>query len=129
MAQAGETLNNPSLGARSAERIAAFTDVLRANGFALGLAESRDALAVLASPAGRRPALLKPALRALFSATREDWRRFNELFDAFWRGKGMRRVQPLRGAANAPPSQRRPLPSGFTPDAPHGAKESGARDD
>jgi uncharacterized protein with von Willebrand factor type A (vWA) domain len=129
MAQAGETLYNPSLGARSAERIAAFANVLRANGFALGLAESRDALAVLASPAGRRPALLKPALRALFSATLEDWRRFDELFDAFWRGKGMRRIQPLRGAANAAPGRRRPLPSAFTPDAPQGAKESGARDD
>ena len=101
MAQAGKTLHKQALGAQSAERIAAFANVLRANGFALGLAESKDALAVLASPAGRRPALLKPALRALFSATREDWRRFDELFDAFWRGKGMRRVQPLRGAANA----------------------------
>jgi uncharacterized protein with von Willebrand factor type A (vWA) domain len=129
MAQARKTLHDPALGAQAAERIAAFANVLRANGFALGLAESRDALAVLASPAGRRPALLKPALRALFSATREDWRRFDELFDAFWRGKGMRRVQPLRGAANATPGQRRPLPSGFTPDAPQGVKESGARDD
>jgi len=128
MAQAGKTLHDPALGAQSAARIAAFANVLRANGFAIGLAESRDALAVLASPAGRRSNLLKPALRALFSATREDWRRFDELFEACWRGKGVRKVQPLRGAA-ASAGQPRPLPSSFPPEAPPGAKESGARDD
>ncbi len=46
---------DPATAERSAARIAAFANVLRANGFAVGLAESRDALAVLASPAGRRP--------------------------------------------------------------------------
>src|SRR5580658_766524 len=81
-----------------AAKIVAFAKLLRANGFAVGLAETRDALVVLASPAGRRPASLKPALRALFSATHEDWRRFDDLFDAFWRGVGMRRIQPLHGA-------------------------------
>ncbi|MBV8106325.1 MAG: VWA domain-containing protein [Hyphomicrobiales bacterium] len=129
MAQACLTLHDPALGAQSAAKLAAFANVLRANGFAIGLAESRDAFAVLASPAGRRPVLLKPALRALFSATREDWRRFDEFFDAFWRGKGMRKVQPLRGGAAASAGQRRPLPPSFAPEAPPGAKESAARDD
>ncbi len=129
MAQAAKILKDPALDAPSAAKIAAFAGVLRANGFAVGLAESRDALAVVASPAGRRPALLKPALRALFSATREDWRRFDELFDAFWRGTGLRRVQPLGGAGSPSPARRKPLPSSFAPEAPHGAKESGARDD
>src|SRR5271163_2708479 len=129
MAQAAKTPEDPALDALPAAKIAAFASVLRANGFAVGLAESRDALAVLASPAGRRPSLLKPALRALFSATREDWRRFDELFDAFWRGTGMRRVQPLGGVGSANPARRKPLPSGFALEAPHGSKESGARDD
>ena len=121
---------DPATAERSASRIAAFANVLRANGFAVGLAESRDALAVLASPAGRRPALLKPALRALFSATREDWRRFDELFDAFWRGTGTRRVQPLRGAAAPSAARCKPMPSGLSPQPPQdGTKESGARDD
>src|SRR5208283_4471165 len=74
MARAAKIPKDPALDALSAAKIAAFASVLRANGFAVGLAESRDALAVVASPAGRRPALLKPALRALFSATREEWR-------------------------------------------------------
>jgi uncharacterized protein with von Willebrand factor type A (vWA) domain len=53
---------------------------LRDNGFQVGLAETRDALAILASPAAVRPSLLKPALRALFCATRSDWERFDEIF-------------------------------------------------
>jgi uncharacterized protein with von Willebrand factor type A (vWA) domain len=113
---------------RSAAKIAAFANLLRANGFAVGLAESRDALAVLASPAGRRISTLKPALRTLFSATREDWRRFDELFDAFWRGFGMRRIQPLAGSGGATPGRGKPLPSSFSPEAQLGTKESGARD-
>src|SRR5260370_895336 len=86
MAGAAKTLQDPALDAQSAAKMTAFANVLRANGFAVGLAESRDALVVLASPAGRRPALLKSALRALFSATREDWRSFDELFGACGRG-------------------------------------------
>ncbi len=109
MAEPARTPQDRALDAQSAAKIAAFANVLRANGFAVGLAESRDALAVLASPAGQRSASLKPALRALFSATREDWRRFDELFDAFWRGTGMRRVQPLRGAGRSEPGATQAL--------------------
>lgn len=121
-------VRKPALDGGAAAKIAGFANVLRTNGFAVGLTESGDALAVLASPAGRRPALLKPALRTLFCATREEWRRFDDLFDAFWRGKGMRRVQPLRGADTASVARRKTLPSAFAPEAPHGGKESGARD-
>src|SRR5207244_5251545 len=70
---------------------------LRDNGFRVGLAETRDALAILASPAAARPSSLKGALRSLFCATRSDWERFDEIFDAYWRGRGMRRVQTLSG--------------------------------
>ena len=43
---------------------------LRDNGFTVGLAETRDALAILASPAAPRPPSLSPAFRALFCADR-----------------------------------------------------------
>jgi uncharacterized protein with von Willebrand factor type A (vWA) domain len=49
--------------------LAGFAHTLRDNGFKIGLAETQDALAVLASPAAFRPSSLKPALRALFCAT------------------------------------------------------------
>jgi len=84
--------------AGAARRLAGFARTLRDNGFKVGLAETRDALAILASPAAARPSALKPALRALFCATHSDWQRFDEIFDAFWRGRGMRRRQTLSGA-------------------------------
>lgn len=90
-----------SMGRRMARLLSQFAATLRDNGFAIGLAETRDALAIMASTAGRRPALLKSALRSLFCATRSDWERFDELFDAFWRARGVRRVQPLRGSSPA----------------------------
>src|SRR5579885_19940 len=83
-------------GAR--RRLAAFARTLRDNGFRIGLAETGDALAILASPAARSPSALKPALRALFCATHSDWQRFDEIFEAFWRGGGMRRRQVLSGS-------------------------------
>jgi uncharacterized protein len=82
-----------TIGASMRRRLAGFVRTLRDNGFAVGLAETRDALVVLASPAVVRPALLRPALRALFCATRSDWERFDEIFAAYWQGRGMRRAQ------------------------------------
>jgi len=78
-------------------RLAGFARSLRDNGFHVGLTETRDALQVLASPAAARPSTLKPALRALFCATHSDWERFDEIFEAFWRGHGMRTRQVLSG--------------------------------
>jgi uncharacterized protein with von Willebrand factor type A (vWA) domain len=87
------------LGTR--RRLAGFAHTLRDNGFRVGLAETRDALQVLASPAALRPTSLKPAFRALFCATHSDWERFDEIFDAFWHGRGMRQRQVLSGVPSA----------------------------
>src|SRR5580658_10373104 len=87
---------NPALGTR--RRLAGFARTLRDNGFRVGLAETRDALQVLASPAGLRVTSFKSALRALFCATHSDWERFDEIFDAFWQGRHMRSRQVLSGA-------------------------------
>ncbi|HML15276.1 MAG TPA: VWA domain-containing protein [Xanthobacteraceae bacterium] len=97
-----------TIGEPARRRLAGFARTLRDNGFRIGLAETRDALQVLASPAARRPASLKPALRALFCATHSDWERFDEIFDAFWRGQGMRQRQILSGspAASRAPGRR-----------------------
>jgi uncharacterized protein with von Willebrand factor type A (vWA) domain len=89
-------------------RLAGFARTLRDNGFKIGLAETRDALGILASPVAARAAMLQPALRALFCATQSDWQRFDEIFDAFWHGRHMRSRQVLTGApgGNAPPARR-----------------------
>jgi uncharacterized protein with von Willebrand factor type A (vWA) domain len=88
---------------------------LRDNGFKVGLAETGDALAILTSPAAVRPSSLKPALRALFCATRSDWERFDELFDAFWRGDGMRQRQVISGTPSAAHAPARRLAEASVP--------------
>ena len=89
------------IGAPTRRRLAGFARTLRDNGFKVGLAETRDALAVLLSPAAARRSSLKPALRSLFAATRSDWERFDEIFDAYWSGRGMRRTQVSSAAPSA----------------------------
>ena len=89
-------------GAR--RRLAGFARTLRDNGFKVGLAETSDALAILASPAAGRASSLKPALRALFCATHSDWERFDEIFDAFWQGRDMRQRQVLKGSPGQSPA-------------------------
>src|SRR3954471_5735582 len=106
-ARAPEALtgNPEAIGLPMRRRLAGFARTLRDNGFKVGLAETGDALAILASPAAMRPSSLKSAMRALFCATRSDWQRFDEIFDAYWRGRGMRRMQAVTGtpvASNAP---------------------------
>jgi len=95
-----------ALGTR--RRLAGFARTLRDNGYRVGLAETRDALQVLASPAALRPTSLKPALRSLFCATHSDWERFDEIFDAFWQGRDMRQRQVLSGVPSAshPPARK-----------------------
>jgi uncharacterized protein len=99
---------NDSISAPASRRLAGFARTLRDNGFRVGLAETGDALSVLASPAARRATSLKPTLRALFCATHSDWQRFDEIFDAYWQGRHMRQRQVLSGTpgANHAPARR-----------------------
>jgi uncharacterized protein with von Willebrand factor type A (vWA) domain len=98
-----------SIGEPMRQKLAGFAHSLRDNGFKVGLAETRDALAILASPAASRAASLKPALRSLFCATHSDWERFDEIFTAFWLGRHMRHARTLAGAPNAVRSPKRQL--------------------
>jgi uncharacterized protein len=110
MVASASSANDDPIGRPMRERLAGFARTLRDNGFAVGLAETRDALSVLTQPAARRPESLKAAFRSLFCATHSDWERFDEIFDAYWLGAGMRRVQNLSGIAaaeaHAPPRRR-----------------------
>jgi uncharacterized protein len=92
------------IGAGARARLAGFAATLRENGFKVGIAETRDALSILVSPAAVRRSSLKPALRALFAATRSDWERFDAIFDAYWSGRGVRRAQVARASPAAGPA-------------------------
>ena len=91
---------------QTARRIAEFSRVLRQNGFRVGLGETRDALAILGSPASATPASLQSALRALFCATHSDWEKFDEIFSAFWQGRDMRSAQVIGGIGTAKANTR-----------------------
>jgi uncharacterized protein with von Willebrand factor type A (vWA) domain len=111
-----------SIGDGVRRRLAGFARMLRENGFRIGLAETRDALSILRSPAASRRSSLKPALRALFAATCSDWERFDELFDAYWSGRSRRRRQTL----SAPPAGTAPAArhaAAAVPQAPRAALE------
>ena len=118
-----------TIGASMRRRLAGFARTLRDNGFAAGLAETRDALAILASPAALQPALLQPALRALFCATRSDWERFDEIFAAYWQGRGMRRVQRTVGTPGDGRSTTRHVADSVTVQRPQGVPDAVEQDD
>src|SRR5262249_60717803 len=97
------------VGAPMRERLAGFARTLRDNGFNVGLAETRDALAILTHSVASRPTSLRSAFRSLFCATHSDWERFDQIFDAHWLGFHMRRVRTLSGiAAEGQTPARRP---------------------
>jgi uncharacterized protein len=86
-------------------RLAAFLRTLRDSGFRIGVAESRDAAALMAEGYAARPGLLRSAFKHLFSARKSDWEKFDGLFDAFWLGKRVRsrsRMMASGQAANSP---------------------------
>lgn len=90
-------------GAQFRSRLAGFLRTLRANGFVLGIAEVEDALRLMAQVPLNRPVEMRGGLRALLCARPADWQRFDELFDAHWSGRGVKRAakvsgQPARGS-------------------------------
>ncbi|RJF89824.1 VWA domain-containing protein [Oleomonas cavernae] len=89
-------------GALIRRRLSGFVQVLRDNGFAVGLGETADALRLLAAAdLGNRAALLA-GLRALLASRRSDWEKFAALFDAYWFARHLR-----DGARIADPRPRR----------------------
>ncbi|MGH8722727.1 MAG: hypothetical protein ACREU4_12120, partial [Burkholderiales bacterium] len=80
-------------------RLVGFVRLLRDNGFMLGLREAEDALRAAAAAGLARPEPLRAGLRALLCSCERDWRRFDELFDAWWLHRGMRRA--IVGAGGA----------------------------
>ena len=99
MSVAAVSTSGDGIGEPARRRLAGFVRTLRDNGFKIGLAETRDALEILAAPLAVRPSTLKPALRSLFCATHSDWERFDEIFEAFWQGRGIHQARTLAGSA------------------------------
>jgi uncharacterized protein len=88
-------------------RIVGFARLLRANGFALGAREAEDAVRAAAAVGLVRPEPLRWALRTLLCSCEREWRRFDELFDAYWLGRGRRRAALSAGGAGGPRRRER----------------------
>jgi len=101
-------------------RLAGFVMTLRGAGFVIGQAEAQDAARLIAVPLAERPESLRAAMRALFASRRSDFARFDELFDAFWRARGVRRAARIDAQGLAARSPRR---------FEHGPGASDPRDD
>jgi uncharacterized protein len=117
-------------------RLAGFVETLRGAGLAIGHAEVLDAARLLASPLADRPELFRGALKALFCSRHSDLARFDDLFRAFWRGRGSKRATRVSAqglAARSPRTfeagpggdRQSSLPETANLDAPEGASAGG----
>jgi len=117
-------------GAGFVQRMAGFLRNLRDNNIAVGLGEARDALKVASAIDLSRPAQLRTALRPLLVARREEARRFDILFDAYWLRRGIKRGgRPASAVPGVGQAERRPalgpMPEGVAALADSVAREAG----
>lgn len=82
----------PSRAAGVADRMSGFVAHLRMNGLKLGPAETGDALAVLTHVAATDPREARLALKSLLVPDADTWRKFDDLFDAYWFNAGKKRA-------------------------------------
>ncbi len=73
-------------------RLVGYLRLARDNGFAVGVREGLDALRLARAVDLSRPHQLRWGLRALLCSRKADWARFDELFDAYWLRRGMKRA-------------------------------------
>ncbi len=92
----------PARAAGPADRMAGFMAHLRANGLAVGVAETGAALEALAAVHAVDETEARMALKAVCATCREDFARFDDLFAAYWQNRGRER----EGKAKAPKSER-----------------------
>ncbi len=101
-----------TLGEGARSKLSGFVGLLRNNGFAVGLAETRDALQIIAQGHAARPSLLGAALKTLFCSRQSDWDTFDELFDAYWLQRGMKSATRIQGAPQKAPAGIQSLANG-----------------
>jgi len=108
---AQQKTSDSALGASARQKLGGFVRVPRDNGFVIGLAELRDAFIVMSGASAAFASRFRAALRALFCSLQSDWRKFDDLFDAYWRAK--RSATRVFGAPQKAPSGLRSEPSKF----------------
>jgi uncharacterized protein with von Willebrand factor type A (vWA) domain len=79
-------------------QMARFARLLRDNAFPVGLTDIADALRAVGALDARNISQVRQALRTLFASSRRDWRRFDDIFDAFWLGQARKRRSVVKQA-------------------------------
>jgi len=90
-----------SMPSGPAARMVGFVDHLRANDIAVGPAETEAALTLLNDEHWLPLSRARLGLRSLLTSTREDWARFDDLFEAYWFSRGRVRTSTKPGAGSA----------------------------
>ncbi len=115
----------PGIGAEAlAGRVAGFVAHLRRNDFALGPGESAAALDLIGDIDGCDPRAVRLGLKSLLAGRKEEWERFDDLFEAYWQGRGRVRRRPAAPATD-PRSRTPPGPwrDHLAPSPPAGGAE------
>ncbi len=86
----------PSRAQGPAERMTGFIAHLRMNGVTVGVRETSDAMKVLTAVDPTDAGAVRTALCALLVQDAESWRRFDDLFDAYWFNAGRQRQDTVR---------------------------------
>jgi uncharacterized protein with von Willebrand factor type A (vWA) domain len=97
----------PSRAEGLTDRMAGFIAHLRMNGFALGPGETAAALAALTAVRSTDPVEARMALAALLVPDAEGWRKFDDLFDAYWFNAG--KTRSGQASANVRTQAARPM--------------------
>ncbi len=91
--------------------IAGFVDHLRLNGFVVGLGETQAVAGLLAAPdVDLRQT--RASLKVLLASNRDEWERFDALYEAYWFGRGRQRQAPRNLSRKMPPNAA-PLPDAW----------------
>lgn len=99
----------PTLEDRAGDRLAGFATFLRANGFGVGAGDAVQVLRAAGQVGVLDAQLLRWSLKALLCGRCDEWRRFDELFDAWflpanrWAAPQAREAQSATAAAQAAP--------------------------
>ncbi len=104
-------------------RVAGFVAHLRLNDFAVGPGESMAALDLLGDIDGCDPRQVRFGFKSLLAGRKEEWERFDDLFEAYWHGRGRVRRRPAAPSRNSRSPSRPDLWRSHLPELPAGGAE------
>ncbi len=119
-----------ALSASIQARLVEFVRLARANGFQAGVKESIDAQRIARCCGVVEAQRLLWGLRSLLCSGQDDWERFAELFDAYWRPGNLQiRYQPMAGSPAHKPAGGKGPGGGEKPSADADQPQAGQGDD